>query len=107
MPRDEDWELKLAFIRLEFPPAQRDLAHSIAVILAEFIGAPILRLRPEHTIGEIFAWSDSSSVDLTELIVALEEEFGREIDDDFALNFEQRTFREFVECFAPASNPLP
>lgn len=103
MPASKDWELKLAFIRLEFPAAQRDLAHSMAVILAEFIGDPILRLRPEHTMREIFAWSDSPSVGLTEWITALEEEFGRQIHGACGPNFEQRTFREFVECFATAT----
>jgi acyl carrier protein len=87
----------VAFIRLDFPPRQRDTAQTIASLFAGFIGRPIARLRPEHTLVEILSWSESDSFDAVEFIMALEEEFGFKIDDDFAARFEQRTFRDFVE----------
>jgi hypothetical protein len=101
---NEDWELKTAFIRLDFPPDHRDVAHEMATLLAQFVGPAILRLRPEHTMGEILTWSDSSPVDTTELIIGLEEEFAHEISDDFAVKFAKRTFREFVEYWARLSS---
>jgi acyl carrier protein len=95
--KTEDWERYVAFIRLDFPPAERDTAQFIAALFAEFIGRSIARLRPEHTLVEILSWAESDSLGAVELVMALEEELGFEIDDDFATGFEQRTFREFVE----------
>ncbi len=43
-----DWSLVVAFIRLDFPPHQRDLAQKIAAGLAEIVGLKIKQLRPEH-----------------------------------------------------------
>ena len=92
----DDWELKVAFIRLGFPPEERDIAQAVAAAFGELIGPAILQLRPEHTMGEIMSWSES--LGYVELLMALEEEFlGHETDDEFAERFEQRTFREFVE----------
>jgi hypothetical protein len=94
----DDWELKVAFIRLDFPPPERDTAQTVAAAFGEVMGPAILQLRPEHTMGEIMSWSTSDGFDTVELLVALEEEFlGREMVDEFAARFEQRTFREFVE----------
>ena len=93
----ENWERNVAFIRLDFPPAWRHTAQAIAVALAHFVGRTILRLRPEHTLGEILSWSESASLDAVEFVMALEKEFAHEIDDNLATHFEQRTFREFVE----------
>jgi hypothetical protein len=94
----DDWELKVAFIRLYFPPEERDIAQTVAAAFGELIGPAILQLRPEHTMGEIMSWSRSEPPGAVELLMALEEEFlGHEMDDEFADRFEQRTFREFVE----------
>jgi hypothetical protein len=93
----EDWDREAAFIRLEFPPAQRDTAQAVAVLFAQFVGRPIVRLRPDHTIGEIFGWARLVSIDAVELAMALEEELACKIDYEFAEHFEQRTFRELVE----------
>jgi acyl carrier protein len=37
------------------------------------------------------------SLDWVELVMAMEEEIGCDLTDDFAETFEQRTFRELVE----------
>jgi hypothetical protein len=94
--KDADWELKMAFVRLDFPPSQRDTAQCVAAAFGHLTGPTILRLRPEHMLGEIMSWSESYG--MAEVLMALEEEFlGREMDDSFAIGFEHRTFREFVE----------
>jgi hypothetical protein len=94
----DDWELEVAFIRWDFPPAERDTAQTVAAAFGAVVGPAILQLRPEHTMGKIVSWSHSDSLDTVELLMALEEEFlGHEMDDEFAAGFEQRTFREFVE----------
>jgi len=77
----ENWERNVAFIRLDFPPVQRDMAQAIAVALARFVGPAITRLRPEHTFGEILSWSESASLDAVEFVMILEEKFADEIDD--------------------------
>lgn len=77
--KDADWELKMAFVRLDFPPAQRDTAQCVAAAFGHLIGPAILRLRPEHTLGEIMSWSESHGT--IEILMALEEEFlGGEMD---------------------------
>lgn len=53
-----DWELIVAFIRLDFPAGQRDLAQKIAAGLAEIVGFKIRALRPEHTLDQISDWAD-------------------------------------------------
>jgi hypothetical protein len=53
-----DWELIVAFIRLEFPPHQRDVAQKLAAGLAEILGLKIKQLRPEHTLQQIADWAD-------------------------------------------------
>ena len=53
-----DWALIVAFIRLDFPPDQRNLAQKIAAGLAEIVGMKIKQLRPEHTLKQIVGWAD-------------------------------------------------
>jgi hypothetical protein len=53
-----DWALIVAFIRLDFPPDQRDLAQKVAGGLAEIVGSKIKQLRPEHTIKQIADWAN-------------------------------------------------
>jgi hypothetical protein len=43
----------VAFIRREFPPAQRDIAQEVAVRLVPIVGLEIKKLRPECTLKEI------------------------------------------------------
>jgi hypothetical protein len=57
-PRKVDWELIVAFVRLEFPPDQRDIAQKIAAGLAEIVGVKIKQLRPESTLTEIVNWAE-------------------------------------------------
>ena len=47
-PKGIDWALEVAFIRLDFPPAQRLVAQQLAAGLAEIVGMKIKQLRPEH-----------------------------------------------------------
>ncbi len=67
-----DWSLVVAFIRLDFPPHQRDLAQKIAAGLAEIVGLKIKQLRPEHTIKQIADWAGDpvSAVDLMKIFHA-------------------------------------
>ena len=85
------WEKDVAFIRLDFPPEQRDLAQHFAAILACIVGKEIRRLKPEHRIVEIVQWGESDSLDAVELVMVLEEEFGFELDATTT------TFRQLVE----------
>jgi hypothetical protein len=86
----------MAFVRLDFPPSQRDTAQVVAALFGHFIGPAMLRLRPEHTIGEILSWTESAGLGTVELLMVVEEEYG-EMDDEFARSLERHTFREFVE----------
>src|SRR5918994_4612082 len=67
-----DWALVVAFIRLDFPPHQRDLAQKIDAGLAEIVGLKIKQLRPEHTLNEIAKWADDpvSAIDLIKIFRA-------------------------------------
>lgn len=87
-----DWALIVAFIRLEFPPDQRNLAQKIAAGLAEIVGLKIKQLRPEHTIKQIAAWADDRirAQDLIKIFIIA---FAIECD-------ENTTFRTLVEKVA-------
>ena len=87
-----DWALIVAFIRLEFPSDQRELAQKIAGGLAEIVGLKIKQLRPEHTIKQIAEWANEpvSAVDLIKIFRAA---FNIACD-------ESTTFRGLVEMIA-------
>jgi hypothetical protein len=70
--RQTDWELIVAFVRLEFPPEQRDAAQKVAAGLAAIVGLKIKELRPEHTLEDIAAWAESriSASELGKVIYA-------------------------------------
>ena len=87
-----DWALIVAFIRLEFPSDQRELAQKIAGGLAEIVGLKIKQLRPEHTIKQIAEWANEpvSAVDLIKIFRAA---FNIACDDS-------TTFRGLVEMIA-------
>jgi hypothetical protein len=87
-----DWALIVAFIRLEFPSDQRELAQKIAGGLAEIVGLKIKQLRPEHTIKQIVEWANEpvSAVDLIKIFRAA---FNIACD-------ESTTFRALVEMIA-------
>lgn len=53
-----DWALEVAFIRLQFPPEQRDMAQQIAAGLAEIVGMKIKQLKPEHNLTQIAEWAE-------------------------------------------------
>ena len=58
-PKGIDWALEVAFIRLEFPPEQRDVAQQIAAGLAEVVGMKIKQLKPENNLSQIAEWADN------------------------------------------------
>src|ERR1044072_116913 len=57
-PKGIDWALEVAFIRLEFPPAQRVVAQQLAPGLAEIVGMKIKQLTPENNLSQIAEWAD-------------------------------------------------
>ena len=58
-PRGIDWALEVAFIRLDFPPEQRDVAQQIAAGLAEIVGMKIKQLKPQHNLSQIAEWAEN------------------------------------------------
>jgi hypothetical protein len=58
-PKAIDWALEVAFIRLDFPPAERVVAQQLAAGLAEIVGMKIKQLRPEHNLSQIASWADN------------------------------------------------
>ena len=86
---DDDKELVVAFIRLDFPAQQRDMAQKIAAGLAEIVGLKIKQLRPEHTLEQIAEWADDRiyAKDLIKLFLV---SFGVRCDAS-------TTFRDLVE----------
>jgi hypothetical protein len=87
-----DWALRVAFIRLEFPPDQREIAQKIAGGLAEIVGLKITQLRPEHTIKEIAGWAHDP-ISATDLIKVFHAAFHVTCDAN-------TTFRTLVEMVA-------
>jgi hypothetical protein len=87
-PKPIDWALIVAFIRLDFPPGQRDVAQKIAAGLAEIVGLKIKQLQPEYTLKQIAQWAENGiyAADLITLFVVA---FG------IACN-ENTTFRDLV-----------
>jgi len=91
-PKGIDWALEVAFIRLDFPPAQRLVAQQLAAGLAEIVGMKIKQLRPEHTLSQIAEWADNDiyAKDLITLFVVA---FSVRCDPN-------TTFRDLVEKVA-------
>jgi len=87
-----DWALIVAFIRLDFPPHQREAAQKIAAGLAEIVGLKIRELRPEHTIKQIAGWA-KDPVSASDLMKVFNVAFNIRCD-------ENTTFRELVEMVA-------
>ena len=87
-----DWALIVAFIRLDFPPHQRDVAQKIARGLAEIVGMKIRELRPEHTIKQIAGWA-TDAVSTMDLMKVFHLAFDITCD-------ENTTFRRLVEMIA-------
>ena len=87
-----DWALIVAFIRLEFPSEQLELAQKIAGGLAEIVGLKIKQLRPEHTIKQIAEWTNDP-VSAADLIKIFHAAFNIACD-------ENTTFRGLVEMIA-------
>jgi hypothetical protein len=91
-PKGIDWALEVAFIRLDFPPAQRVVAQQLAAGLAEIVGMKIKQLRPEHNLSQIAEWTDNHiyAKDLITLFVVA---FSVRCDPN-------TTFRDLVEKVA-------
>ena len=90
--KPSDWALVVAFVRLDFPPHQRDLAQKVAAGLAEIVGMKIKQLQPEHTLKQIAAWADDS-IHAQDLMKIFRAAFGVSCD-------ENTTFRTVVEEIA-------
>jgi len=88
-PKAVDWELEVAFIRLDFPAEQRDIAQKIAAGLAEIVGTKIKRLKPEDRLEQIVGWVENP-IQLSDLIKVLHVAYGIQCDAD-------TTFRALVE----------
>ena len=88
-PKAVDWELVVAFIRLDFPAEQRDIAQKIAAGLAEIVGTRIKRLKPEDRLKQIVGWAENP-IQLSDLIKVLHAAYGIQCDTD-------TTFRALVE----------
>jgi hypothetical protein len=91
-PKGTDWALEVAFVRLDFPPAYRDVAQQIAAGLAEIVGMRIKQLRPEHNLAQIAEWSPDR-IQTKDLITLFVVAFGVTCDAD-------TTFRDLVERIA-------
>ena len=91
-PKAVDWALVVAFIRLDFPPAQRDLAQKIAAGLAEIVGTKIKRLKPEDRLEQIVGWAENP-VQVSDLIKVLHAAYGIQCELD-------TTFQGLVEKVA-------
>jgi hypothetical protein len=91
-PKGVDWALEVAFIRLDFPPAQRVIAQQLAAGLAEIVGMKIKQLKPEHNLTQIAEWADDGiyAKDLITLFVVA---FNVKCDAN-------TTFRDLVEKVA-------
>lgn len=91
-PKGVDWALEVAFIRLEFPPDQRDIAQQLAAGLAEVVGIKIKQLKPEHNLSQIADWAEDKiyAKDLITLFVVA---FNVKCDPN-------TTFRNLVEKVA-------
>ena len=87
--RGIDWNLVVAFIRLDFPPEQRDIAQRIAAGLAEIVGMKIKDLRPDITLGQIAEWA-GNSITPADLIKLFAVAFGVVCDQN-------SSFKELVE----------
>lgn len=88
-PKTVDWELIVAFVRLDFPPEQRDVAQKIAAGLAEIVGLKIKELRPETTLGQIADWAENR-IYATDLIKLFRAAYGVKCEA-------ATTFRALVE----------
>ena len=88
-PKGVDWNLVVAFIRLDFPPEQRDIAQRIAAGLAEIVGMKIKDLRPDITLGQIAEWA-GNSITPADLIKLFAVAFGVVCDQN-------SSFKELVE----------
>src|SRR3990167_8149923 len=88
-PKAVDWELVVAFIRLDFPAEQRDIEQKIAAGLAEIVGTKIKRLKPEDRLEQIVGWAENP-IQVRDLIKMLPAAHGIQCDAD-------TTFRALVE----------
>lgn len=94
-----DWELIVAFVRLDFPAEQRDIAQKVAAGLAEMVGSRIKRLRPEHSLRQIVDWSEEH-VDPWDLVKVFDLAYG-------VTCVPETTFRSLVEKITDKQRQSP
>ena len=103
---DTDVEMFAARIRAYFPPELREAAFSLALAIARVVGPKAKALRPETTLDEIIEWlkphyvGGKDSLEKVELVMAMEEESGVVLPDEFAGRTGTATFRELVQHVA-------
>jgi hypothetical protein len=91
-PPKIDWALIVAFVRLEFPPDQRDLAQKVAAGLAEIAGSKIKQLKPDNTLQQIASWAEER-IDIRDLVNIFKIAYSVDCEPD-------TTFRALVEKIA-------
>jgi hypothetical protein len=91
-PPKIDWELIVAFVRLEFPPDQRDIAQKIAAGLAEIARSKIKQLKPDNTLRQIASWAEER-IDIRDLVNIFKIAYSVDCEPD-------TTFRALVERIA-------
>ena len=87
-----DWDLEVAFIRLDFPAEQRAIAQKVAAGLARIVGAKIKRLQPDDRLEQILGWAEKP-VQVSDLSKVLNAAYGVHCGAD-------ATFRAVVEKIA-------
>lgn len=78
-----------------FPPDQAKLAARLRGIASEQLGKDLSQLHPDNALAPML-FDQSDSLDSVELLMAIEEEFGIELDEATAVNLQ--TFRDLVNA---------
>jgi acyl carrier protein len=97
---NQDLQAIAARIRPYFQPPLQDIAEEFALLIAQIAGIRTKERRPETTLDEILGWMDLDSLDGVEVMMAIEEELGFEIPDEYAERSSVTTFRQLVILIA-------
>ena len=78
------------------------MAVHLAAFFGSLVGDPIAQLRPDTTMKEILAWLQWDSIHTVEFVMALEEQFGVDLEE-LGVEFDEISFRELVQHVAKTS----
>lgn len=81
-----------------FTPEQAPIAAHLRSVVAEQTGKDLSRLHPDDRLAAMVFYDSFDSLDTVEAIMAVEEEFGIELDGDVLARIE--TFRDLVDAVA-------